>query len=600
MKNFVRMTLACLAAIVLFIVGSFMLLTTLVGIVGAIGGSGSDKIAKHSVLRVSMDATLEERTAEENPFASLLGQNSESATGLNDLIVAIRTAGEDKNIDGIFLDGGTMNGDYAQLQSLRRELRNFKKSGKFIVAYADNYTQSGYYVASVADTVVINPQGMLDWHGIASQPIFYTGLLEKVGVKMQVFKVGTFKSAVEPFILTGMSEANREQVTSYITDIWQTVVYDVAKSRKVKESRLNELADHYISLADAHDYKKVGLVDKVSYIDDVRAMLRNLTDQESVSFVSAGKVLTTLKPSKSNNEIAVYFASGDIVDAPSAGYLGANNQEIVGSTVVSDLDGLANDDNVKAVVLRINSGGGSAYASEQMWRAIQLLGKKKPVVVSMSGMAASGGYYMSCGAHYIYAEPTTLTGSIGIFGMIPDASVMLREKLGLSFDVVKTNESSDFGAAGRPFNPAEGDAMQEYVNRGYATFLKRVADGRSAVLKKQKKLPLSVNDVDKIAQGRVWTGRQAMELRLVDALGSLDEAIAKAAKLAKCDDWYTADYPALGSFMDNLSQMNNSDDYFEQRVKTLLGEYYNPLSFVLNADRNSMLQTRIYYIPNLK
>lgn len=594
MKSFVKYTLATICGIVLSTLGAFMLFFIFVGTVGAIGSATSGKIDKHSVLRINMAGTLAERTTEGSPLAELMGNDNLETQGLDELITAIRVAKDNKNIDGIYLDGGMLTGDYASMQYLRHELLDFKKSGKFIVAYADQYSQGSYYVSSVADTIAINPQGMLDWHGVASQPIFYTGLLEKVGVKMQVFKVGTYKSAVEPYILTSMSDANRQQVESYVNDIWNEVCTAVAKSRKLDKATLNRYADEYIALQDAKQFKAARLVDKVLYIDQVRAMLRRLTGEEKVKFVSAADVAATDNDFSSDNAIAVYYASGSIVDAPSTSALGGE-EEIVGDDVVKDLDALANDDAIKAVVLRINSGGGSAYASEQMWRAIQQLKKKKPVVVSMSGMAASGGYYMSCGANYIYAEPTTLTGSIGIFGMIPDASGLLKDKLGLSFDVVKTNESSDLGAVGRPFNAAESAAMQAYVDRGYQTFIKRVADGRTAAGRK-----MTIEDVDKIGQGRVWTGNQALKLGLVDKLGTLDDAIAKAAKLAKIEDYYTEGYPATMSWYESLGNADTGDDYLEQRLQSVLGDYYAPLSFVLNADRNSMLQARMFYLPNLK
>lgn len=591
MKEFVKYTLATICGIIVLSVGGFLLLFLFVGIASATGGSGS--INSHSILRIEMAGTITEQTAEENPLASIVGNNNLNSAGLDVLIKAIRTAKTNDNIDAIYLEGGMLQGDWASLQYMRGELEDFKTSGKKIVAYADQYSEGSYYVASVADTIAINPEGMLDWHGIASQPIFYTGLLEKIGVKMQVFKVGTYKSAVEPYILSEMSEANREQVNSYISDIWGEVTKAVSKSRKISVDSLNSYADNYVALAETKNYKKLHLVDKITYIDEVRDMLRNLSGRDEVEFVTPADVAATAEAETQGDEIAVYYAQGDIVDEAATTNFGEESQ-IVGSKVVTDLDQLANDDNVKAVVLRINSGGGSAYASEQMWRAIQLLKKKKPVVVSMSGLAASGGYYMSCGANYIYAEPTTLTGSIGIFGMIPDASGLLKDKLGLSFDVVKTNESSDFGASGRPFNPAESDAMQQYVNRGYHTFITRVANGRTAAGRK-----MTTDDVDKIGQGRVWTGKQALGLGLVDKLGTLDDAIKKAAALAKVEKFHSAPYPARLSWFDTLGE-SQDDNYLEQRVQNMLGEYYAPLNFVLHADQNSMLQARMFYLPNLK
>lgn len=594
MKYFLKQVFATTLGIYLFFFISFILFIfflVFAGISSAIGSS----IKKHSVLRIEMAGTLEERIEVTNNFvAELVGNDNASVKSLEELVTAINVAKTDDRIDGIYLDGGTLMGDYASLEYLRDAIVDFRKSGKFVYAYADQYTQGSYYVASAATTVAINPQGMLDWHGVASQPIFYTGLLEKVGVDMQVFKVGTYKSAVEPYILTEMSEANREQVSSYINDIWSTVTKEVSDSRKVSVDNLNKCADNYSALASPANYKTQGLVDKLIYVDEARAELRKLTGKDELSFVSTAEMVEYAPAESQRDVVAVYYASGDIVDEAASTAFSASN-EIVGSKVVADLDRLANDKYVKAVVLRINSGGGSAYASEQMWRAVQQLKTQKPVVVSMSGMAASGGYYMSCGANYIYAEPTTLTGSIGIFGMIPDASRLLKEKLGLSFDVVKTNVASDFGAAGRPFNEGESQAMQSYVDRGYKTFLTRVSEGRTAAGHK-----MTNDDVDRIAQGRVWTGRQALELGLVDELGSLDKAIAKAAALAKTDSYCTMSYPAPVDFMESFTAEAQKDDYMTQRIRSMLGTYYEPLNFMLYADRQNMLQARVFYLPNLK
>lgn len=418
--------------------------------------------------------------------------------------------------------------------------------------------------------------------------MFYKDLLEKVGVKMQVFRVGTYKSAVEPFTNTEMSPANRAQVESYINDIWGGICREVSASRNISVDSLDALADRYILLAEADEYVKCGLVDSLTYADGLRDKLREMAGTEKVNLVEAAEMAKLYEPAKADEKVAVYYAYGSIVDAATTGF-GAGEAEIVGEKVVKDLDELMNNDEVKAVVLRINSGGGSAYASEQMWRAVQLLKQKKPVVVSMSGLAASGGYYMSCGADYIFADAMTLTGSIGIFGLVPDASGLLTEKLGLHFDVVKTNEAADFGATGRPFNAAESAAMQAHVERGYALFLKRVAEGRN----------MSVAAVDSIAQGRVWTGAQAVNLKLVDKLGGLDAAVAEAARRAKIKDYEVAAYPAAPSWMDGLMQQVQ-DDYLENRLQSFLGEYYQPLMFVGTLDGRPSLQARIPYDPNFK
>jgi len=558
---------------------------------GVIIASGETKpsIKDGSILRISLAGEIAERSTE-NPFAEILGNEAIQSQGLNDLLTAIREAKDNDKIKGIYLEGGVMSTDFATLEELRAALLDFKKSKKFIYAYADNWTQGGYYLASVADEIAVNPSGSINWHGIAAQPIFFTDLLKKVGVKMQVFKVGTYKSAVEPFILTEMSQANREQMQSYVGDIWTHFCKDVSQSRKIPTDSLNAYADRYTLLADTREYVTMKMVDTLCYVDGVRDKLRSLSGEKKISFVSPEELAKTAEPAKGKNQIAVYYAQGDIVDEATTSALGNNTPQIVGSKVVKDLDELQNDDDVKAVVLRINSGGGSANASEQMWRAIQLLKKKKPVVVSMSGMSASGGYYMSCGADYIVADPTTLTGSIGIFGMIPDATELLTDKLGLHFDVVKTNKASDFGVMGRPFNVGEATAMQQYVNRGYALFLKRVADGRK----------MKTEDVDRIAQGRVWTGAQAKELHLVDKLGTLSDAVQEAARLAKVKDYAVVENPAKTSWMDNLLNSVSERDYLEQKLRLALGEYYAPLQFVSGLRCEPSMQARIFYYPNFQ
>ncbi len=586
MKQFFKFTLATVLGIVcvsvFFGIVSFAMLASM-----AASSDSKPSVKDGTVLRINLAGTLSER-AKDNPFAKIFKSQITEQQGLDDMIKAIRVAKDNDKIKGIYIEGGALAADFASLEELRKALVDFKASKKFIVSYADTYTQGSYYIASTADKVLLNPNGMLDWHGIASQPIFYTDLLKKVGVKMQVFKVGTYKSAVEPFILTEMSDANRQQVQSFVNDIWSSVCNDVAASRKLSVDSLNSYADRYAVLAESKEYVKMNLVDSLSYIDGVRDVLRKLTEKEKVNFISTEELAKLDEQKSSDDQVAVYYAEGDIVDQVAS--TPGEGSQIVGSKVVEDLDRLASDDNVKAVVLRINSGGGSAYASEQMWRAIQLLKKKKPVVVSMSGMAASGGYYMSCGADYIIAEPTTLTGSIGIFGMIPDASGLLTEKLGLHFDMVKTNAASDFGAMGRGFNAQEAAAMQAYVNNGYRQFLSRVAAGRK----------MKAEDVDKIAQGRVWTGRQALGIKLVDRLGTLNDAIAEAAKRAKVKDYAVASFPEKESWMNQFLAETTQKDYLEEKLKTTLGVYYAPMHFVSTLNGQAKLQARMFYVPNLQ
>ena len=592
MKSFLKQVLAVIVGICS--VGAFATLMFFV-MLGVMLATGDEKqsVSDNSILRIELTGTVVDRSTPDNPLNQLLGRSNASSQGLDVLIDAIKTAKGDKRIKGIYIEGGTMSSDFATLQELRGALVDFKSSGKFIVSYADSYTQGAYYIASVGDRVLINPSGLLDWHGIAMQPMFWTGLMEKVGVKAQVFKVGTYKSAVEPFILKEMSPANREQVESMITDLWKETCTAVATSRKLSPDSLNAYADRYITLADGADYKRLKLVDDLTYVDQVREELRKRMNDKEVTFVSPEVLAAQAEDTgDDDNQVAVYYASGNIVDVAGSGALMGGGDEIIGSRVVEDLDKLANDKDVKAVVLRINSGGGSAYASEQMWRAVQLLKKKKPVVVSMGGMAASGGYYMSCGANYIVAEPTTLTGSIGIFGLIPDFSGLVKDKLGLRFDVVKTNKASDFGTLSRPFDAAESAALQAHVNRGYALFLKRVADGRTAAGRK-----MTPEAVDHIAQGRVWTGNQALKNGLVDKIGTLNDAILKAEQLAQTKNPAVVRYPAPKSWMESFNKEKQEDDYFERKMKLVLGDYYEPLNFIQNVDRGNYLQARLFFYP---
>ena len=588
MKEFFKYVLATIVGFIC--VTAFMGIMSLIMFFSIMATSDTQPtVSDGSVLRIELNGTVSER-ATENPLAELMGNKALASQGLDDLLKAIKVAKTNDKIKGIYLEGGLLSADFASLEELRKALVDFKQSKKFVVAYADQYTQGSYYLASAADKVWLNPSGMLDWHGIASQPIFFTDLMKKVGVKMQVFKVGTFKSAVEPYILTEMSEPNRQQVQSFIGDIWQHFCQDVSASRKISTDSLNAFADRYVTFAEANDYVRLKMVDELTYIDQVRTKLQKLSQQDKVNFISPAELAKLDVPASSSNDIAIYYAEGNIVDVSTQSPLNSTQSEIVGSKVVSDLDKLAKDESVKAVVLRINSGGGSAYASEQMWRAVQQLKAKKPVVVSMSGMAASGGYYLSCGADYIVADKTALTGSIGIFGMVPDASELLPDKHGLHFDVVKTNVSSDFGAMGRGFNAAESAAMQNYVNRGYRLFLKRVADGRK----------MTPEQVDKIAQGRVWTGNQALKIKLVDKLGTLNDAVAEAAKRAKLQDYAICTFPAKTPWFKQLMNETTQRDYLEEKLQTALGVYYEPLRFVSTYDKHNVLQARMFYVPNFQ
>ncbi len=593
MKQFWLNVLATFVGIMA--VGAFSCIMFFVMLIAVLAsGDDTPTVSDNSVLKISLSGSITDQAPADNPIASIFGSNGATeAQGLDVLISAIQVAKDNNNIKGIYIEGGALQSDYATNEELRRALLDFKKSKKWIIAYADSYTQGAYYIASVADKVFLNPSGLLDWHGIAHQSTFYTGLMEKLGVKAQVFKVGTFKSAVEPFTLKQMSEANRLQMSVLIGGLWKDICASVGASRNISSDSLNAYADRYLALADAQDYKKLKMVDELTYIDQVREQLHERVGDD-FSMIDPSTLAALEQPQGTEN-IAVYYASGNIVDVAGTGALMGGDDEIVGDKVVNDLDALAKNDDIKAVVLRINSGGGSAYASEQMWRAIQLLKQKKPVVISMGGVAASGGYYMACGANRIFADPTTITGSIGIFAMIPEASGLLTQKLGLNFDVVKTNRASDFGARGLKIDEMGGAALQKHVNHGYTLFLKRVADGRTAAGHK-----MTAADVDKIGQGRVWTGRKALEIGLVDQLGNLNEAVANAAKLAKIQDYGVASYPAAASWFDRFKSDVNSDNYMERQLRTTLGEYYEPLQMLRQVEQHNYMQARIPFAIHFK
>lgn len=591
MKSFLKYTSASLLALFLFtIVSSIIMLVSFAGLMARDGMTAPVK--KNTILRINLNGTLPELN-EDNPLSSLTGNGEEGLPGLSTLTEAIAKATENEFVKGIYIENAALSGTPATIQELRQALIKFKKSGKFIISYSDVYSQSGYYISSIADKIMVNPEGVVDWHGMASEPMFFKDAMAKVGVKMQVFKVGTFKSAVEPFTNTEMSEANREQVTSYLTSIWQNMLNDVSKSRKISVEKLNILADEYTALHPAQFLLENQLVDTLSYIDGVKAYLKqqmDLNDDDELSFISPKAMANAEIPGhkEEDNKVAVYYAVGDIVQTAGGMSMSGNGPQIIGEKVVNDLRRLREDKDVKAVVLRVNSGGGSAYASEQIWREVELLKAEKPVVVSMGGMAASGGYYISCGANQIYAEPTTLTGSIGIFGMVPDMSELITQKVGVKFDVVKTNALSDFGAMGRPMNAEEGQLMQAMVERGYETFTGRVAIGRK----------MDIHKVKEIAEGRVWTGEQAKQLGLVDHLGNLDAAVKAAAKLAELDAYNTINYPEPEPWFQSLLKEKKSG-YMEAELRETLGEYYTTFSLLRTIKQQDWLQMRLPFDPNI-
>ena len=590
MKDFLKYVLATVTGILMVaIVMGILGVISLVGL--AASSASTTEVEDNSVFVLSLSGTLEER-AKDDPLAFLTGQVSENL-GLDKILASIQKAKDNENIKGIYIEAGAFAaGSPASMHAIREALLDFKKSGKWIVAYGDSYTQATYYISSVADKVFMNPQGMVDWHGLGGESYYLRDLLAKVGVRFQAVKVGKYKSAVEMLTSDHMSEYDREQTECYINGIWKVMLDDVSKSRKISVDSLNAYADRGITFADVNEFVKLKFVDKLLYTDEVKGEVKKLLKMDGdddIKQVSLGDMDGVKGKKEKGEKIAVYYAYGDIVDSETGGVVN-DDHSIVATTVCKDLEKLMNDDDVKAVVLRVNSPGGSAYASEQIWRSVVNLKAKKPVVVSMGGYAASGGYYISCAANYIYSEPTTITGSIGIFGMFPDVSSLLTDKLAIKFDMVKTNKFADFGAASRPFNADEIALLENYIGRGYELFRKRVADGR--------KLP--VEKVEEIAQGRVWLGNDALGIKLVDGIGSLDDAVKKAAQLAKVDEYYTTDYPDEPGWFESLTSSVSKDNYLDEKLQETLGDYYTPFTYMKKVSQQSAVQARLPYIVVIK
>ena len=588
MKDFLKFTLATVTGIIISSVVLFFI--SILVVFSMVSSSESEtQVRKNSVMMLDLNGTLTERS-QENPLDFLMKEDYKTY-GLDDILSSIRKAKENEDIKGIYIQATSLGAGFASLEEIRDALKDFKESGKFIVAYGDTYTQNLYYLSSVADKVLLNPQGMLEWRGLAATPMFFKDLLEKIGVEMQIFKVGTYKSAVEPFISTEMSPANREQVNVYLSSIWGQITSSVAESRNLSVEALNKEADRMLMFYPAEESVKNGLVDTLIYKNDVRDYLKNMVgiDKDDNMPVLGIQDMINVKKNvprdKSGNVIAVYYAYGEIDGGSSA----STDEGINSEKVIKDLRKLKDDENVKAVVLRVNSPGGSAYGSEQIWYAVNQLKKEKPVIVSMGDYAASGGYYIACNADTIVAEPTTLTGSIGIFGMMPNANG-LTEKLGVNFDVVKTNPYADFGNLTRPMNDGEKGLMQMYVNKGYELFLTRCSDGRG----------ISMEELDKIAQGRVWTGSTAKELGLVDELGGLDKALEIAIAKAGVDAYTVMNYPKKEGFLESLMNTNPGNYIKARMLNGKMNDVYRQFSIIENFDKIDRIQARVPFELNIQ
>ena len=594
MKDFFKNVAATIVG--LFAFGLIMTILGFICIIGMIASSNSKPALKdNAVMVLKLQGQIEDRS-EDNWLGELTGEQFNNL-GMNKILSSIRKAKDEEKVKGIYLETGILESDYATLQEIRNALADFKKSGKWIIAYGDALSQGGYYLASVANKVYVNPEGNVDWHGIASQPQYIKDVAAKFGVHFMVVKVGKYKSYTETYTEDKMSDANREQVSRYIGGLWQQMLADVSKSRNISKDSLNRYADGLMVFDDAQLLKSRKMVDGFCYYDEIRDVVKRqlgLKADETINQVDYNDVDMAIDDSNlMGEEIAVYYCQGSIVRMETPSIYGSE-QQIVSTKVIKDLQELADNSQVKAVVLRINSGGGDAYASEQIWRAVKELNKKKPVVVSMGGMAASGAYYMSMGAQYIMAQPTTLTGSIGIFGALPDFSDLMTKKLGFKYDEVKTNRNSAYASAGmsRPWSAEEITTMQNYVNRGYNLFRKRVAEGRK----------MSTEQVEKIAQGRVWLGTDAKNIKLIDGFGGLSDAIDKAAELAHLSSYQAVEYPALAGWMEQLMDMagGNKGTYLDEQLRLTLGDLYQPFIMIRNMKEKEPIQAALPYVLNIQ
>ena len=560
-----------------------------VGFVAAILSSSSNTeeittLKPNSVLYMKLNYDIPDRTVD-NPFGSIDFNTMETieSTGLNEILRNIENAKTDPNIKGIYLELSSIPTSTATLQELRAKLAEFKASGKFIVCYGEALSQSAYYVASVADKIYLNPEGMLDLHGMASQITFYKNLLDKLDIEMQIVRGpnNRFKSAVEPYFLDKMSEANREQMEKLLGTVWGAILKDISESRGISVEKLNELADNLELMTDAKKALDYGLVDQLYYKDQMLEELKSLTGNgNKINAIGNANYAKSYKVKKaSKNEVAIIYASGQIFDGK-----GDESQNIYSENLSKTIRKAREDKDVKAVVLRVNSPGGSAVASAIIGRELDLTKAVKPVIVSMGNYAASGGYWISAKADYIFADPTTLTGSIGVFGTFPNMQGFLNDKIGLTFDVAKTNENADFGSVTQPLTEFQYAKLQQNVVKTYNDFTSRVAEGRG----------LTQSYVDSIGQGRVWAGADAIEIGLVDQLGDLEDAIAYAAEKAGLgSDYKVTELPKEKDFFTRIMESMNPTDEIDAAMRQKLGAYYEYLQGLENLQKNTGIQARL-------
>jgi protease-4 len=589
MKEFFKFVFASMVGFILsFFLVFILLIALIVGMVSSAGSDGKVTPTSNSIMHISLDYPIKERT-DKNPFSeiSFMGFDNKKTLGLNEILLSLKEAKEDDHIEGIYLDVSSLNAGFATIEETRNALIEFRKSGKFILAYSEVYTQGAYYLASVADKVYLNPEGMIDFRGLSSEMMFFKGSLDKLEIEAQIIKVGTFKSAVEPFILDKMSEPNRLQVNSFLGSMYDHFLTEISKSRKIPKSTLFSLADS-AKVRNPKDALVYKMIDGLRYKDEVLDELKSRTgidkkkDLKSVSIEEYAPAPDEKKAS-SSDRIALIYANGDIIS-------GEGNDESIGSDRISRAIRKARmDTKVKAIVLRVNSPGGSALASDVIWREMVLAKKSKPVIVSMGDVAASGGYYIACAADSIFAQPNTITGSIGVFGIIPNMQDFFKNKLGITFDGVKTGKFADLGTVSRPLTDAERMIFQQEVNRTYSTFTQKVADGRKK----------SQAYIDSIGQGRVWSGTEALQNGLVDRLGDINDAIASAAKKAKITNYKLVSYP------DQVDPLKSLFEHSGDKVKTYflkqeLGDEFIYYEQMKAAIKLSGVQARMPYNIQVK
>lgn len=583
MKQFFKTMLASTVGVFIAMgIIIFIMISVFAGMLVSSSSSTAYTPKPNTVLKLDLRGVLAEQV-QENPFSSILGEDVEKLS-VADIVKAIRKAKDCPEIVGIYMNASSLSGGFASMETIRRELESFKESDKFIVAYSDAYTQGTYYLSSVADSIFLNPQGSVALTGLSSQGVFFTGLAEKLGVKYEIFKVGTFKSAVEPYMLKEFSDANREQLTSFLNDIWYHILENVSKSRSVDIETLNKYLNEGLAMGEAENALQYKLADALSYRHDAENSVKRLAGQDVDGKLKSASVKNMLNivemPETNEDKVAILYAEGSIM--PESAQSTMSGEALITEKMVDEIYKLKGDKSVKAVVFRVNSPGGSAYISEQIWKAVVDLKAEKPIVVSMGDYAASGGYYISCAANKIVAEPTTLTGSIGVFGTFPVLAGTM-DKIGVTTDVVKTNNFADMGNMLRPMRDDERILIQRSIERTYDLFLTRCADGRGK----------SKEAIDEIGQGRVWTGAQALERGLVDRLGGVDVAIEEAAALAGITKYniFTANKPK--DLITELMESMKSDAEMSFSRYFMSSEELNIMNAIREAKAVKGIQARM-------